>query len=115
MKNPPTFNEPIAGQWVRMRWRLYDPSGAQITDPATVAKLESIPRACPGQTKPVGAAETYTNTTTRNNNAFEFVWKTKSQWRNTCRNFILTLNDGTVHSAHFKFKSGTVTLLNQYY
>jgi hypothetical protein len=31
------------------------------------------------------------------------VWKTSKAWAGTCRKFVLTLADGTVHSALFRF------------
>jgi hypothetical protein len=33
-----------------------------------------------------------------------YVWKTDKSWANTCRQFQLMLNDGTLHTANFKFK-----------
>ena len=33
-----------------------------------------------------------------------YVWKTDKAWKDTCRQLVLTLNDGTVHVANFKFK-----------
>lgn len=35
---------------------------------------------------------------------YNYVWKTQNSWKNTCRQLILTLNDGTEHRANFKFK-----------
>ncbi len=33
-----------------------------------------------------------------------YVWKTDSSWAGTCRQLVVTLNDGSVHVANFKFK-----------
>ena len=33
-----------------------------------------------------------------------YVWKTDKTWAGTCRRFILTLTDGTVHEAYFQFQ-----------
>jgi hypothetical protein len=33
-----------------------------------------------------------------------YVWKTEAAWAGTCRQLVVTLNDGTVHRANFKFK-----------
>ena len=33
-----------------------------------------------------------------------YVWKTDPSWAGTCRQLVVTLNDGTVHRANFKFK-----------
>jgi hypothetical protein len=35
---------------------------------------------------------------------YNYVWKTENSWAGTCRQLVLTLNDGTVHTANFKFK-----------
>ena len=35
---------------------------------------------------------------------YNYVWKTETSWKNTCRQLTLTLRDGTVHQAKFKFK-----------
>lgn len=34
---------------------------------------------------------------------YNYVWKTEKAWANTCRQFILKLNDGSYHLANFKF------------
>jgi len=35
---------------------------------------------------------------------YVYVWKTEKSWANTCRQLQVTLNDGTSHTANFKFK-----------
>jgi uncharacterized repeat protein (TIGR01451 family) len=35
---------------------------------------------------------------------YVYVWKTDSSWAGSCRQLIVTLNDGSVHVANFKFK-----------
>jgi uncharacterized repeat protein (TIGR01451 family) len=35
---------------------------------------------------------------------YNYVWKTDSSWAGTCRQLVVTLNDGSVHVANFKFK-----------
>jgi hypothetical protein len=35
---------------------------------------------------------------------YTYVWKTKKEWANTCRQLVVTLNDGsTPHLANFEF------------
>jgi hypothetical protein len=36
-------------------------------------------------------------------NQYTYVWKTDKTWATTCRLFTLTLSDGTLHQAKFKF------------
>ena len=35
---------------------------------------------------------------------YNYVWKTNSAWKGTCRQLIVKLNDGTRHTANFQFK-----------
>lgn len=35
---------------------------------------------------------------------YVYVWKTEKSWANTCRQLQVMLNDGTLHTANFKFK-----------
>jgi hypothetical protein len=35
---------------------------------------------------------------------YTYVWKTQKSWAGTCRDFVLTLSDGSVHTASFEFK-----------
>ena len=35
---------------------------------------------------------------------YQFNWKTESSWAGTCRELVVKLNDGSVHTARFKFK-----------
>ena len=37
-------------------------------------------------------------------NQYTYIWQTDKSWVGTCRQFILTLNDGTQHVAAFQFK-----------
>lgn len=34
---------------------------------------------------------------------YEYAWKTLKSWRGTCRRLTVTLADGTVHEADFRF------------
>jgi hypothetical protein len=34
---------------------------------------------------------------------YSYVWKTTKSWASTCRRLNVTLEDGTVHVANFKF------------
>ena len=35
---------------------------------------------------------------------YNYVWKTDKAWAGTCRQLTLAFKDGTVQTAHFKFK-----------
>ncbi|NOQ63250.1 MAG: hypothetical protein GQ582_01905 [Methyloprofundus sp.] len=37
---------------------------------------------------------------------YHYNWKTEKSWAGTCRRLLLTLNDGTIHSADVRFREG---------
>jgi hypothetical protein len=37
------------------------------------------------------------------NDRYTFVWKTSGAWADTCRRLVLELDDGTTHTANFRF------------
>ena len=104
--NLPALNEMKAGQAAPVKFSLGgnqglnifaagSPSSGQITcdtnDP--IAPVE--------ETETAGSSSlTYDSTS----GIYKYVWKTDSSWKNTCRLLTVTLRDGTVHTAKFKFK-----------
>jgi hypothetical protein len=40
----------------------------------------------------------------RRDDEYTFVWKTSSAWKNTCRELVIGLDDGTLHPITFAFK-----------
>lgn len=104
--NLPAFNEMKAGQAVPVKFNLSgnkglnifaanSPNSVQIgcDSGATILPVE--------ETVNAGSSSlTYDPTSDR----YNYVWKTESSWKNTCRQLNVVLNDGTTHSALFKFK-----------
>ncbi len=104
--NIPVFNEMKAGQAVPLKFSLSgnkglnifaanSPSSVQIncTSGAEISVVE--------ETSNAGSSSlTYDASSDR----YHYVWKTESSWKNTCRQLNVVLNDGTTHSALFKFK-----------
>ncbi|MFH0352336.1 MAG: PxKF domain-containing protein [Chromatiales bacterium] len=35
---------------------------------------------------------------------YKYVWKTQTSWAGTCRQLLVTLDDGSVYKANFKLK-----------
>lgn len=104
--NLPVFNEMKAGQAVSVKFSLSgnkglnifaanSPSSIQINcdNGATIDPVEETVNA--GQ-----SSLAYDATSDR----YNYVWKTEGSWKNTCRQLNVILNDGTTHSALFKFK-----------
>ena len=64
--------------------------------------------ACGSETvNDIEAAETAGNSSLSydpTSDQYIFVWKTESSWAGTCRELVIKLNDGSTHTAKFKFK-----------
>ena len=103
--NLPALNQVKAGQAIPVKFRLGgnqglnilasgSPSSAQIACDAS-AVLDAIEQTVTAG----GSSLTYDATT----DTYTYVWKTDKSWANTCRQLRVTLTDGTMHEAHFKF------------
>ena len=104
--NPPVFNEMKAGQAAPVKFSLGGNQGLNIF---AAGSPSSVQISCAGG-DPISAVEetetagqsslSYDSTTDR----YKYTWKTENSWKNTCRQLNVTLRDGTVHTAKFKFK-----------
>jgi hypothetical protein len=54
--------------------------------------------------KPGKTALTYYSTRSR----YQYMWETDARWVETCRQLIVTLNDGTQHRANLQFVQETI-------
>ena len=107
--NPPTTNLVKAGRTVPVKWQLTDAAGAYLSSLSTVAAIQSSPSACdsaPTDLIPDNATTLAQESLTYDAqaNAFVYSWQTAKEWKNTCRQLWLTLSDGTIWTAKFKFK-----------
>ena len=105
--NIPDVNLVKAGQSVPLKFQLTC-GGNFISNLSVVTSIQSIQVFCDGGVdgEPIpaddsGASGLHYDFTA---NQFIYSWKTDKSWANKCRKFILTLNDGSVHCAYFKFK-----------
>jgi uncharacterized repeat protein (TIGR01451 family) len=106
VNNPPTLNSVKAGSAVPVKFSLSGNKGLGIF-PVNSPQVGII--ACDA-TAPVtdltdtvtagGSSLSYDATSDQ----YVYVWKTDSSWAGSCRQLIVTLNDGSVHVANFKFK-----------
>jgi hypothetical protein len=104
--NLPALNEMKAGQAVPIKFSLGGNQGLNIF---ATGSPSSVQVSCSG-TAPIapveetvtagGSSLSYDPTSDR----YNYVWKTDSSWKNTCRQLTVTLRDGTVHQANFKLK-----------
>jgi hypothetical protein len=105
VENPPMANRVNAGQTVALKFTVMAGQN-YISDLSTVMYLESAnlsdclrDRSGPPVDERGASAVHYDSV----ENQFVINWKTNKKWANTCRKFILTLNDGSTHVLYFEF------------
>lgn len=106
IENPPTFNEMKAGQAAPVKFSLGGNQGLNIFAAGSPSSVQ-INCSNSDPILPVEETETAGNSSLTYDSAsdqYKYTWKTESSWKNTCRQLTVTLRDGTVHIARFKFK-----------
>ncbi|HET6854496.1 MAG TPA: immunoglobulin-like domain-containing protein [Pyrinomonadaceae bacterium] len=106
INNLPTLNEMKAGQAAPVKFSLGGNQGLNIFAAGSPSSVQincstSAPIDPVEETETAGASSlTYDAVSDR----YKYTWKTETTWKNTCRQLTVTLRDGTVHQANFKFK-----------
>ena len=105
IENPPMSNRIKAGQTVPLKFQIMAGQN-YISDLAAVMYLESAnlsdclrDRSGPPVNER-GSSQVHYDSV---ENQFVVNWKTRKGWANSCRKFILTLNDGSTHVLYFDF------------
>jgi len=104
--NPPAFNEMKAGQAAPVKFSLGGNQGLNIFAAGSPSSVQ-ISCSTSDPILPVEETETAGQSSLSYDAAsaqYKYTWKTESSWKNTCRQLTVTLRDGTVHTAKFKFK-----------
>ncbi|HEU4833391.1 MAG TPA: immunoglobulin-like domain-containing protein [Pyrinomonadaceae bacterium] len=104
--NPPVFNEMKAGQAAPVKFSLGGNQGLNIFAAGSPSSVQ-ISCSTSDPILPVEETETAGQSSLSYDSAsgqYKYTWKTESSWKNTCRQLTVTLRDGTVHTAKFKFK-----------
>jgi uncharacterized repeat protein (TIGR01451 family) len=104
VSNPPTLNAVQAGKGVPLKFSLSGDKGLNIFAPNNPY---SVSLNCNTNDPSVDVTETLNtggSSLSFSGDQYNYVWKTQNSWAGTCRQFVMTLNDGTVHTANFKFK-----------
>lgn len=104
--NPPVFNEMKAGQAAPVKFSLGGNQGLNIFAANSPSSVQ-ISCSTSDPILPVEETETAGQSSLSYDSAsgqYKYTWKTDSAWKNTCRQLTVTLRDGTVHTAKFKFK-----------
>lgn len=104
--NLPALNQIKAGQAIPVKFSLGGDQGLNILASGSPSSVKIV---CDGsaaidvieQTVTAGSSSLSYDATT---DIYTYVWKTEKSWVGTCRQLTVTLTDGTVHEAHFKFK-----------
>lgn len=104
--NQPAFNEMKAGQAAPVKFSLGGNQGLNIFAAGSPSSVQiscntSDPVAPVEETETAGSSSLAYDAVS---GQYKYVWKTESSWKNTCRQLTVTLRDGTVHTAKFKFK-----------
>jgi uncharacterized repeat protein (TIGR01451 family) len=104
VNNLPTLNSVNAGKAVPVKFSLSGNKGLNIFAPDNPY---SVSFNCGTGDPGVDVTETLTagaSSLSFGGDQYNYVWKTEGSWVGTCRQLVLTLNDGSVHTANFKFK-----------
>jgi hypothetical protein len=98
-------NRAKAGSAIPLKFAL---GGNQGLDVLAAGSPASRPASCGGDVLdgPIEASTPGASQLTYNGalGLYHYVWKTEKGWAGTCRQLDIRLADGTVHSAHFRFK-----------
>mgnify|MGYP003579739215 CR=1 FL=1 len=104
VSNPPTLNAVNAGKAIPVKFNLSGDKGLNIFAPNNPY---SVSLNCNSNDPGVDVSETLTaggSSLSFSGGQYNYVWKTENSWAGTCRQLVITLNDGSVHTANFKFK-----------
>jgi hypothetical protein len=104
VSNLPTLNVVNAGRAIPVKFSLSGNKGLNIfaaNSPYTVSIN------CDGTSPESDVTETVNaggSSLNYSPDTYNYVWKTESSWAGTCRQLVVKLNDGSTHTANFKFK-----------
>jgi hypothetical protein len=104
VNNLPTLNAVNAGKNIPVKFSLSGNKGLNIM---ATDNPYSVSFNCATNDPGVDIVETNNpgqSTLTYSPDTYHYNWKTESSWAGTCRQLVITLNDGSVHLANFKFK-----------
>lgn len=102
--NLPVLNSVNAGRAIPIKFSLSGNKGLNIFAAGSPA---SGVIACNSADPVAEVTETTTaggSSLSYDSGQYHYVWKTESSWAGTCRQLVVTLNDGSTHRANFKFK-----------
>jgi len=104
--NPPVLNTVNAGRAIPVKFTLSGNKGLSIFAAGSPVSGQI---ACDASAPPSEVTETLTAGSSSlsydpTSDQYTYVWKTEGSWAGTCRQLIVTLNDGSQRVANFKFR-----------
>lgn len=104
VSNLPAFNNVNAGRTIPLKFSLSGDKGLSIfADGYPVSQQIACDSSAP-LSELEGTVTSGGSTLTYSPDTYHYNWKTEASWAGTCRILIVKLNDGTEHTALFKFK-----------
>ncbi len=106
VSNLPTFNIVNAGRAIPVKFSLSGSKGLSIF---AANSPQSGVTTCDASAPATDLTDTVTAggsslSYSANSDQYNYVWATNSSWAGTCRQLVVTLNDGSIHVANFKFR-----------
>jgi len=107
VRNLPALNKAKAGRTIPLKWRVTDSGGAPVTtltsaDVLVTSKAceadgngDSVKEYAPGKSSLQNLGDGY----------YQFNWKTPKSYARSCKTIEVSLGDGEVHTAAFRFTS----------
>jgi len=100
--NPPTVNKVKAGDTVAVQFSLTGDQGVAFIEPG-YPSLGSHVCGSSGGTEVAATPGKKGLTYDARKDVYTFWWSTRASWKGTCGTFTLKLDDGTTHTAEFRF------------
>ena len=105
--NLPGLNQAVAGSVVPLKFSLDGDKGLNIFAAGYPVSSQLMPCSSSAElttgdsTSPAGnSGLNYTPSIDQ----YTYAWSTQKAWKNSCRQLIMKLNDGTYHRTNFRFK-----------
>ena len=105
IRNVPTANKAKAGSSVPVEFSLDGDYGLDIFAAGYPLSQEiDCDSGMPGDSEETMNAGGSSLSYDADSDQYNYVWKTSKEWKGTCRQLVVQLNDGSLHFANFKFK-----------
>ena len=105
VRNPPSVNEAKAGSAVPLKFYVGGYQGLEVLKAGFPASQFTPCGGYPaGRPVPASTSGSSRLSYDHETGQYHYVWKTENAWAGTCRELTLTLADGSLHHAAFRFR-----------